>query len=108
MSRSSHRRTKATDSITLLIHLVLAIFFLDLTFLVNHHVESLDNSVGCKIMAAAMHYFLLATFVWFTVQAFHLCLQLSVGGKVDARHYVLRFSVCGWGARTSFCSPRGV
>ncbi|XP_075893583.1 adhesion G-protein coupled receptor G1-like [Nelusetta ayraudi] len=91
------RKTKAVDSITLLIHLVLAVFFLDLTFLVNHHVESLDNSVGCKIMAAAMHYFLLATFMWFATQAFHLCLQLTVGGKVNIRHYLLRVSICSWG-----------
>lgn len=91
------RRTKAVDSITLLIHLVLAIFFLDLTFLVNHHVESLDNSVGCKIMAAAMHYSLLATFMWFATQAFHLCLLLTVGGKVNIRRYVLKVSICSWG-----------
>lgn len=104
MSFTPHRKTKAVDSITLLIHLVLAVFFLDLTFLVNHYVESLDNSVGCKIMAAAMHYFLLATFMWFATQAFHLCLQLTVGGKVNIRHYVLRVSICSWGERTSLFS----
>lgn len=101
---SPHRRSKALDSITLLIHLVVAIFFLDLTFLVNHHVESLDNSVGCKIMAAVMHYFLLATFMWFATQAFHLCLQLTVGGKVNIRHYVLRVSISSWGGCTSLSS----
>lgn len=101
---SPHRRSKAIDSITLLIHLVVAIFFLDLTFLVNHHVESLGNSVGCKIMAAVMHYFLLATFMWFATQAFHLCLQLTVAGQVNIRHYVLRVSLGSWGECTSLSS----
>lgn len=76
---------------------MVAIFLLNLTFLINHHVESLDNSVGCKIMAAVMHYFLLATFTWFAVQALHLCLQMNMGGKVEIRHYILKVSISSWG-----------
>lgn len=55
-------------------------------------------------MAAVVHYFLLATFMWFAMQAFHLCLQLAVGGKVDISHYVLRVSICSWGEHTSLFS----
>ncbi|KAK1889209.1 Adhesion G-protein coupled receptor G2 [Dissostichus eleginoides] len=47
-------------------------------------------------MAAVMHYSMLATFTWFAVQAFHLCLQLHVGGKVVIPHYILKVSIISW------------
>ncbi|KAM7395107.1 hypothetical protein PAMA_006723 [Pampus argenteus] len=81
---------------TILIQLILAIFFLNFTFLINNFVANLKNSVGCKIMAAVMHYFMLATFTWFAVQAFHICLQLHTGGENVIRHYVLKVSVTSW------------
>ncbi|KAG7222698.1 hypothetical protein INR49_026307 [Caranx melampygus] len=70
------RKGKATKATTILIHLVLAMFFLNFTFLTNNFVAKTKNDVGCKIMAALMHYFMLATLTLFAVQAFHICLQL--------------------------------
>ncbi|KAM7367658.1 hypothetical protein PAMP_013943 [Pampus punctatissimus] len=78
------------------IQLILAIFFLDFTFLMNNFVANLKNSVGCKIMAALMHYFMLATFTWFAVQAFHISLQLYTGGKILIHHYILKVSITSW------------
>lgn len=48
-------------------------------------------------MAALMHYFMLATFTLFAVQAFHICLQLYTGGKINIRHYMLKVSITSWG-----------
>ncbi|TMS12474.1 Adhesion G-protein coupled receptor G4 [Larimichthys crocea] len=61
-------KNKASLSTKMLINLVVAMFLLNFTFLINNFVASLKNSVGCKIMAAVMHYFMLATFTWFSVQ----------------------------------------
>ncbi|XP_037606901.1 adhesion G-protein coupled receptor G6-like [Sebastes umbrosus] len=91
------RRKKASIATLILINLVSAMFLLNLTFLINNFVAEMTSSVGCKIMAALMHYFMLATFTWFAVQAFHLCLQLYVGGKIVIRHYILKVSITSWG-----------
>ncbi|XP_035535177.1 adhesion G-protein coupled receptor G2-like isoform X2 [Morone saxatilis] len=90
------RNTKASKATRILINLVLAMFLLNFSFLVNSPVAKLKNSVGCKIMAALMHYFMLATFTWFAVQAFHLCLQLYMGGKIGIRRYILKVSITSW------------
>ncbi|XP_067427800.1 adhesion G-protein coupled receptor G5-like [Thunnus thynnus] len=90
------RKTKTSKTTWLLIHLVSAMFLLNLTFLINSFVAKMKNSVGCKIMAAFMHYSLLATFTWFAVQAFHLCLQLYTGGNISIHRYILKVSVTSW------------
>ncbi|XP_074472666.1 adhesion G-protein coupled receptor G5-like [Sebastes fasciatus] len=91
------RRKKASIATVILINLVSAMFLLNLTFLINNFVAEMMSSVGCKIMAALMHYSMLATFTWFAVQAFHLCLQLYVRGKIVIRHYILKVSITSWG-----------
>ncbi|XP_042245957.1 adhesion G-protein coupled receptor G2-like [Thunnus maccoyii] len=90
------RKNKTSKTTWLLIHLVLAMFMLNLTFLINSFVAKMKNSVGCKIMAAFMHYFMLATFTWFAVQAFHLCLQLYTGGNISIHRYILKASITSW------------
>lgn len=99
-----HRRTKASVSTRFLINLVSAMTLLNLTFLTNNFVADLKNSVGCKIMAALMHYFMLAMFTWFAVQAFHLCMQLYTGGKVVIRYYMLKVCIISWGESMSLFS----
>ncbi|KAL3979540.1 methylenetetrahydrofolate dehydrogenase(NAD+) / 5,10-methenyltetrahydrofolate cyclohydrolase [Sarotherodon galilaeus] len=90
------RRIKASNATNILINLVCALFLLNLTFLVNNYVANLKNSVGCKIMAALMHYFMLATFTWFAAQAFHLCLSLYTGGKITIHRYILKIAITSW------------
>ncbi|XP_078130069.1 adhesion G-protein coupled receptor G1-like isoform X2 [Sander vitreus] len=90
------RRTKASNATRLLVHLVSAMCLLNFTFLINNFVANLKNSVGCKIMAALMHYFMLTTFTWFAVQAFHLCLQIYTGGQIVIHRYILKVSIVSW------------
>ncbi|CAG5928372.1 unnamed protein product, partial [Menidia menidia] len=90
------RRTKASQSTIIFIHLVASLFLLDFTFLVNNHVANMQSSVGCKIMAAGMHYSMLATFSWFSAQALHLCLQMYKGGNILIKRYVLKVSLASW------------
>ncbi|XP_030577852.1 adhesion G-protein coupled receptor G2-like [Archocentrus centrarchus] len=90
------RRTKASYTTKMLINLVFALFMLNFTFLINNHVAKLKNDVGCKIMAAVMHYFLLATFTWFAAQAFHLCLNLYKKGKIAIHRYLMKVAITSW------------
>ncbi|XP_043961651.1 adhesion G-protein coupled receptor G2-like isoform X2 [Gambusia affinis] len=90
------RKTKASPSTQILIHLVCSLFLLNLTFVVNHFVAKLNSDVGCEIMAAVMHYSMLATFSWFAAQGFHLCLQLYTGGNIAIKRYLVKVSVITW------------
>nr|XP_040016597.1 adhesion G-protein coupled receptor G6-like isoform X1 [Gasterosteus aculeatus aculeatus] len=90
------RKTNASVSTLILIHLVSAVFLLNLTFLINDVVASLKNPVACTILAALMHYFMLATFTWFAAQAFHLCMLLYVRSTIGNRHYLLKVSIVSW------------
>ncbi|XP_026197701.1 adhesion G-protein coupled receptor G5-like [Anabas testudineus] len=90
------RKSKASVTTTILIHLVLAMFLLNFTFLINNFVASVKNPLACKIMGALMHYFMLATFTWFAAHAFHLCLQLYTGGKIVIHRYILKLSISTW------------
>ncbi|XP_036003580.1 adhesion G-protein coupled receptor G2 isoform X2 [Fundulus heteroclitus] len=90
------RKTKASTATQILIHLIGALFLLNLTFLVNHFVADLKSPVGCEIMAAVMHFSMLATFSWFAAQGFHLCLQLYSGGNIAITRYVLKVAVFTW------------
>ena len=71
-------------------------FLLNFTFLINNYVAKTKNSMGCKIIAALMHYFMLATFSWFAVQGLHLCLQLYSMGRIVVQNYILKVSVTSW------------
>lgn len=97
----SYRKTNASVSTLILIHLVSAVFLLNLTFLINDVVASLKNPVACTILAALMHYFMLATFTWFAAQAFHLCMLLYVRSTIGNRHYLLKVSIVSWGEDAS-------
>ncbi|XP_053301625.1 adhesion G-protein coupled receptor G2 isoform X1 [Pleuronectes platessa] len=90
------RRTKATDSTKILINLVLALCLLDLLFLINSSVAGMKNAVGCKVVAALMHYSMLATFTWFAVQALHLCIQLYTKGNIVINRYMLKVCLASW------------
>lgn len=96
------RKAKASATTIIFIHLVFALFSLNLTFLINNFVAQMKSTVGCKIMAAVMHYFMLATFTWFAVQAFHLFLQLHSKGKIEIHRYVLKVSITSWGNTFGF------
>ncbi|XP_026118365.1 adhesion G-protein coupled receptor G2-like [Carassius auratus] len=89
------RRVKATDSIRVLINLFVALFLLNVAFLSNEYVARMKDVNACKIMAGFMHYCLLASFNWFAVEAFHLCLQMAKH-SVTIKHYMIKISVAGW------------
>ncbi|XP_029903362.1 adhesion G-protein coupled receptor G6-like isoform X2 [Myripristis murdjan] len=90
------RKSRASEATHILIHLVIALFLLNLTFLTNNSVTNMTNPVACKIMAGAMHYSMLATFTWFAVKAVHLNLQLFMAGKITIHHYILKVSITSW------------
>ncbi|XP_049918271.1 adhesion G-protein coupled receptor G6-like [Epinephelus moara] len=67
------RKGKASQATKILMNLFVAMFNLNLSFLVNETIAKMGNFNACVIVAAVMHYTMLATFSWFFIQALHLC-----------------------------------
>lgn len=80
-------------------NLFVAMFTLNLSFLINETVANLGNYTACVVMAAVMHYTMLATFSWFLAQALHLYYNLhKLPSKI--KHYMMKICITGWGKRT--------
>ncbi|KAF6728122.1 G-protein coupled receptor 64 [Oryzias melastigma] len=93
---SEATKTKPNISTKLFIHLVTALLLLNFTFLINDLVANMNSPSGCEAIAFLMHYFMLVTFTWFGMHAFHLCLQMYVGSSITIKRYVLKVSVSSW------------
>ncbi|KAJ7989081.1 hypothetical protein DPEC_G00315840 [Dallia pectoralis] len=89
------RRTKSSQTTKILVNLFVALFVLNMTFLLNQPIADLASYVPCVIIGAAMHFSLLATFTWFLVEAVHLYLQLGRPTS-DINHYMRTINVVGW------------
>ncbi|XP_051500276.1 adhesion G-protein coupled receptor G2 [Myxocyprinus asiaticus] len=89
------RRAKASNSVHVLINVFVALFLLNVAFLSNEYVARAKDLTACRIMAGFMHYSLLASFTWFGLEAFHLCMQMSKY-SVTIKHYIIKMTVAGW------------
>ncbi|KAM6961286.1 adhesion G-protein coupled receptor G2-like [Aplochiton taeniatus] len=89
-------RTKSSQATLLLVNLFVALFLLNLSFLVNESIAGLKVAWACVAVAAVMHYSMLATFTWFLLQAVHLYLQLWRPKRHDMQRYMVKMYVAGW------------
>ncbi|XP_028857812.1 adhesion G-protein coupled receptor G2-like [Denticeps clupeoides] len=80
----------------ILANLFVALFLLNLLFLSNTWMTNLNNVILCKAVASLMHYFMLSSFNWFAVEAFHLCLQIYRYSSSDIHNYMVKVCIAGW------------
>ncbi|XP_058514789.1 adhesion G-protein coupled receptor G2 isoform X3 [Ochotona princeps] len=81
----------------ILIQLCAALLLLNLVFLLDSWI-ALYNSRGlCISVAVFLHYFLLVSFTWMGLEAFHMYLALVKVFNTYIRKYILKFCVVGWG-----------
>ncbi|XP_053168964.1 adhesion G-protein coupled receptor G2 isoform X3 [Hemicordylus capensis] len=81
----------------ILIQLCVALLLLNLVFLLNSWI-ALSNIRGvCISVALFLHYFLLASFTWMGLEAFHMYLALVKVFNTYVRKYILKFCIIGWG-----------
>ncbi|MFT7800300.1 adhesion G-protein coupled receptor G2-like [Arapaima gigas] len=85
----------------ILIQLCLALLLLNLVFLLDSWLALYPKAVGlCISTAFFLHYFLLASFTWMGLEAFHMYLALVKVFNTYVSRYMLKFGLIGWG--TSF------
>ncbi|XP_029640846.1 uncharacterized protein LOC115215701 isoform X3 [Octopus sinensis] len=55
------------------------------------------SNVICKAMAILLHYFLIASAMWITVEALHICQALIATFRACQRSFVMKSSISAWG-----------
>ncbi|CAI9728721.1 uncharacterized protein LOC115215701 isoform X4 [Octopus vulgaris] len=55
------------------------------------------SNVICKAMAILLHYFLIASAMWITVEALHICQALITTFSACQRSFVMKSSISAWG-----------
>ncbi|XP_027857333.1 adhesion G-protein coupled receptor G2-like [Xiphophorus couchianus] len=89
------RKNKASEAVKILMNLFVALFLLNLCFLINESIAKLKVLAACVVMAAALHYSMLATFTWFFMQALHLYFNLHQI-STDIKYYICKICIAGW------------
>ncbi|NXR56390.1 AGRG2 protein, partial [Hippolais icterina] len=81
----------------ILIQLCAALLLLNLVFLLDSWIALYDTRGLCIAVAVFLHYFLLVSFTWMGLEAFHMYLALVKVFNTYVRKYILKFCVVGWG-----------
>ncbi|XP_051782863.1 adhesion G-protein coupled receptor G2 [Erpetoichthys calabaricus] len=82
----------------ILIQLCLALLGLNLVFLIDSWIAIYKDVPGlCFAVAVFLHYFLLASFTWMGLEAFHMYLALVKVFNTYIQRYMLKFCIVGWG-----------
>ena len=99
MTSLEHNRKLRKDMPSkILIQLCLALLLLNLVFLVDSWLSLYPSVPGlCLSTAWFLHYFLLASFTWMGLEAVHMYLALVKVFNTYVSHYMLKFSLVGWG-----------
>ncbi|XP_061483234.1 adhesion G-protein coupled receptor G2 isoform X2 [Rhineura floridana] len=81
----------------ILIQLCIALLLLNLVFLLDSWVALYNVEGLCISVAVFLHYFLLVSFTWMGLEAFHMYLALVKVFNTYVRKYILKFCIIGWG-----------
>uniref|UniRef100_A0ABI7W1U0 Adhesion G protein-coupled receptor G2 n=1 Tax=Felis catus TaxID=9685 RepID=A0ABI7W1U0_FELCA len=81
----------------ILLQLCSALLLLNLVFLLDSWVALYDVRGLCISVAVFLHYFLLVSFTWMGLEAFHMYLALVKVFNTYIRKYILKFCIVGWG-----------
>ncbi|XP_008105501.2 adhesion G-protein coupled receptor G2 isoform X3 [Anolis carolinensis] len=81
----------------ILIQLCVALLLLNLVFLLDSWIALYKIKGLCISVAVFLHYFLLVSFTWMGLEAFHMYLALVKVFNTYVRKYILKFCIVGWG-----------
>ncbi|XP_074155967.1 adhesion G-protein coupled receptor G2 isoform X4 [Sminthopsis crassicaudata] len=81
----------------ILIQLCAALLFLNLVFLLDSWIALYNIRGLCISVAIFLHYFLLVSFTWMGLEAFHMYLALVKVFNTYIQKYILKFCIVGWG-----------
>ncbi len=74
-----------------------SLLFLNMVFLLDGWLASLETDWLCLSVAIFLHYFLLTTFTWMGLESIHMYIALVKVFNTYIRRYILKFCIVGWG-----------
>ncbi|XP_038658437.1 adhesion G-protein coupled receptor G2-like [Scyliorhinus canicula] len=81
----------------ILINLCTALLLLNMMFLINTWISTYGIEGLCITVAVLLHYFLLVSFTWMSLEALHMYLSLVKVFNTYVHRYILKFCILGWG-----------
>ncbi|XP_074054794.1 adhesion G protein-coupled receptor G3 [Macrotis lagotis] len=95
--RFTSHRFKSEDAPKIHVALSISLVLLNLTFIINLRHNSPKQGVSCRVEGGIFHYFLLCSFTWMGIEAFHLYLLAIKIFNTYISHYFLKLCLVGWG-----------
>ncbi|XP_077976980.1 adhesion G-protein coupled receptor G2-like [Glandiceps talaboti] len=92
-------RKRKNKSTKILLNLCCALFMVLVMFLIGSFFVDFAPIIPevCIAIAILLHYFLLAVMAWMALEAIQMYLLLVKVFKIYYRHFMLKFSLIGWG-----------
>ncbi|XP_076613269.1 adhesion G-protein coupled receptor G6 isoform X1 [Chaetodon auriga] len=81
----------------ILMNLSTSLLFLNMVFLLDGWLASLEADWLCLSVAIFLHYFLLTSFTWMGLESIHMYIALVKVFNTYIRRYILKFCIVGWG-----------
>ena len=81
----------------ILIQLCISMLGLYLAFLIG--IDSTHSEIGCLIVAACLHYFVVTTILWMGVEARHMYITLVSETSRISRKFMIKASLFAWGKK---------
>ncbi|XP_035764864.1 adhesion G-protein coupled receptor G6 isoform X2 [Neolamprologus brichardi] len=81
----------------ILMNLSTSLLFLNMVFLLDSWLSTMENDGLCKAVAIFLHYFLLTSFTWMGLESVHMYIALVKVFNTYIRRYILKFCIVGWG-----------
>uniref|UniRef100_H3A2A6 Adhesion G protein-coupled receptor G3 n=1 Tax=Latimeria chalumnae TaxID=7897 RepID=H3A2A6_LATCH len=94
------RRLLPDHSTKIHAQLAVALFLLNMTFLLSLKFMAFLQDGLCIAFAAVLHFSLLSTFTWMGIEGFHLYMLLIRVYNTYVRHYIVKLGIVGWGLPT--------
>ncbi|CAI9743460.1 adhesion G-protein coupled receptor G6-like [Octopus vulgaris] len=80
----------------ILVCLCISLAVSNLIFLVGMQEYATTKPAACKAVAALIHYFLMTSLMWMTVEVLHVCLAAVVVSQTVQRSFMIRSSILSW------------
>ncbi|XP_028931535.2 adhesion G protein-coupled receptor G3 [Ornithorhynchus anatinus] len=95
--RFTRKKFKQEDPPKIHVSLSSSLCLLNVTFLIALGTGAPQSDGWCWALGGISHYFLLSSFTWMGIEAFHLYLLVIKIFKTYFRHYFLKLCLVGWG-----------
>lgn len=93
----NHRKLRRDYPSKILMNLSASLLFLNMVFLLDGWLATLETDWVCLSVAVFLHYFLLTSFTWMGLESIHMYIALVKVFNTYIRRYILKFCIVGWG-----------